>query len=175
MIIKYSFPQQRETSPELVELELDCTSLLGARFIEHEFDRTKRVSTEKIIASSGSMLFISDDLGETWRSIVIEDVAIIYNSFICSNGDILVSGSDMENREMNRISVVRGSEVITSEIVGRHGWHATFSIDESDDCILFSEYPDNNSSSKQRDVSTSAHVFRSRDHGFSWDSVSTSL
>ena len=171
MKIRYSIPLNRDVSPELVELELDSTALPGARFIEHEFDRTMRVSTKKVLASSGSMLFISDDLGETWRSIVIEGVVIIYNSFICSNGDILVSGSDKENREMNRISVVRGSEVIVSNIVGRHGWHATFSIDESDDCIIFSEYPDNNSSSKQRDVTTSGHVFRSRDHGFSWDVV----
>ena len=171
MNILYQIQLQRSKSPQRIEIELDNTSLSGARFTEHGFNRKNRSSTDRILASSQSLLFESLDLGNSWDVNNLADISMINNTFICSNDDVLVSGTDKKNNKNNRIVLIRDKHVISSNVVGLHGWHGTFSIDQSEEYIMYSEYADNNVHSKHKHCDTTCNVFRSSDHGLTWQSV----
>jgi len=162
---------QVANSTKRVIIEFDSPVLNGARFLEHSFDRATRKSSKRVVAASGSLLYLSEDLGDSWRCLPIDGIKTIQNAFTLQNGDILVSGFDERDASNNRLSLIRGSSTISSEIVGKSGWHATFSIDQSDDCIMFSEYPTNPKGSKEHDDETDARVFRSMDGGITWEVV----
>lgn len=167
----YSCSLETGSGPKTVEVELSQPAVLGARFIEHEFDRATRISGRAILACNGSLLVRSENVGKTWMSKKVKDMDTIRNAFTSSDGNIIVCGTDSKDLTLNRISVIRDGKAISNEIVGRHGWHGTFSIDENEDCIIFSEYPNNGTGSAHNSKDTAAHVFRSRDGGLNWTEV----
>jgi len=162
---------QTKNGNSRVDIEIGHPAVPGTRFIEHQFNRKTRESDKSILACNGSLLVHSTDGGSSWKSKKIKGVDTIRNAFTTSSGTIIVTGTDDEDLTKNRISVIKEGEVVSSEIVGLHGWHGTFAIDENEDCIMFSEYPNNVAVSPHNSPETCANVLRSRDEGFTWEVV----
>ena len=156
-----------------VDVEISHPAVSGARFIEHQFNRETRKSGKSILACNGSLLVYSNDGGVSWESKNIRGIGQIRNAFTSSNGTIIVAGTDKEDPTKNRFSVIKEGKIVSSEIVGLHGWHGTFAIDENEDCIMFAEYPNNVALSPHNSPETCAHVYRSRDGGLTWKVVFT--
>lgn len=169
----YSNVIQTVNGNRWVDVEIGHPSVPGTRFLEHRFNRKTRESGKGILACNGSLLVQSTDGGESWTSKKIDGMDTIRNAFTSSDGAIIIAGTDEEDLTMNRISVINRGEVVSSEIVGLHGWHGTFAIDENEDCIMFSEYPNNVALSPHNSPETCAHVRRSRDGGLTWEVVFT--
>jgi hypothetical protein len=167
---EYTIPIERKNGVTNVSITVDSVDGLptNAYFTEHAYDRRSRESTDCVLAKRGGELSISDDLGDSWSSLHLDDVRNIRNTFCCDDGTIIVSGVDVHDPTSNRIVVLKDGLELASNIVGMHGWHATFSIDEADGCMMFAEYPANKSN---QDVKHPAHVFRSTDGGLSWHVV----
>ena len=156
-----------------VDVEIGHPSVPGTRFLEHRFNRVTRESEDDILACNGSLLVHSNDGGGSWKSKKIGGIDTIRNAFTSSDGTIIIAGTDEEDLTKSRIAVIEKGKIVSSEIVGYHGWHGTFAIDENEDCIMFSEYPNNVASSPHNTPETCAHVHRTRDGGLTWEVVFT--
>jgi hypothetical protein len=154
-----------------IKLEISAPTLpKGVNFTEHGFNRETRCSDDVVIGAKGQFIFVSNDYGFTWEAIFIEGIAKVKNTYRTQKGSILVTGPDDSNNGLNRIVRVRDGKLIESNLVGLNCWHGTFSIDEHDGVIMFSEYPTNR---KTQENHVPASVFKSTDDGRSWQSVFT--
>jgi len=140
-----------------------------ATFGEHILDRNTLDATKKVNVRFKNIVYNSDDLGEIWKLKKINNISEIKNIFTTISDKIIISGSDSENPDRHRITVLdRNLNQLNSSISGKFSWHGTYSIDESDGCIMYGEYPPNKSSDINKFSST---VMRSLDDGFSWEEI----
>ena len=142
---------------------------LKAIFGEHILDRKNLKATKKVNARFKNIIYNSDDLGENWRSVELDNMSEIKNVFTTISGNIIISGSDSENLNSHRITLLdKNLSELNTLITGKFSWHGSYSIDESDGCIMYGEYPPNKSSDKNKFPSK---IMRSLDGGFTWEAI----
>lgn len=128
-------------------------------FLEHVFDRTLRRPTREVVARVDSMLYFSDDLGESWNSTPGPEGVRLSLCFTTMSGTRLLQEVDAP-----RIHVYdRQGSYLGARDAGLHPWHGSWSIDQaSSGVIMFGEYAA---------ASNVLHVHRSCDDGATWEPV----
>jgi hypothetical protein len=128
-------------------------------FLEHVYDRVERRSTRELVARAGSMLYVSDDFGTTWREHRGPEDVLLSLCFTTATGTRLLQEVDAPH-----VHVFDSDwQYVGRRDAGLNPWHGTWSIDQSaSGTIMFGEYAPS---------SGELHVHRSTDDGRSWDPV----
>ncbi len=156
------------------ELMQNVRPIGWSRLLEHVFDRKKREHTEQVILSDSRSLFVSNDLGATWKEIrvPIEDPEeqYIWGSFTTDAGWHLILLQDLTKQQTRRGTpeAVAKSICVYDEhwrLIKKidapgYLWHGNYSIDQRGDTIMYGEYP--------IDSPDGLAIRRSRDGGLTW-------
>ena len=128
-------------------------------FLEHVFDRSSGHASRELVARAGTTLYLSEDLGETWRPID-EPTGLLFSlCFTTAEGRRLLQ--DIRSPEVHVFDP--GWRYLGARTAGAHPWHGTWSIDQSKSgVVMFCEYAS---------LSPTLRVLRSLDDGDSWECV----
>ena len=151
------------------------TKVLHGKFLEHVFDRKRREHTRQVIACAGKSLFVSDDLGDTWKRIPIPNFSppgeSVWSVFTTDEGRHLAivrdkkppPGPQGQSDPPTKSILVFDQDWKLVKTIPSPGyiWHGNYSIDQYDGTIMYAEYPLNSPNG--------AAVRRSRDGGLTWE------
>jgi hypothetical protein len=148
-------------------------------FLDHDRDEHGN-TTDRVLAGAVGAFAISDDLGETWRSVRVRGYGrfIITNARMLPTGEVLLQALDPEERvpppdQVSHLLVcdLNGRVLSSTEIDGAR-WHGCRSVDVSGGTVMYAEYTPNRGGRKAGPHRAS-RVLRSRDFGRTWHVVHT--
>ena len=171
---KVRLPDGRWLTLSVEGLAPDAATGRG-QFLEHVFDRRRGEHTDQLIAYYGTSLFVSDDLGETWKNVPVpiaspakEDV---WGVFTTDEGRHLAVIRDKVTRLTRRgtpdcpataICVFDPDWKLIKTIPSPgYIWLGNYSIDQAGSTIMYGDYP--------LDSLNGAAIRRSRDGGLTWE------
>lgn len=150
--------------PTTVSLSLAPLSEVGrglhprAVFLEHVCSPVRGETTEEVICVFGPNVYLSNDLGRSWREIRVDGFApsTLYRCFTLENGRRLVQTQEPAQTFLTDA----GFGLVAACATGEHNWHGTWSVDQSKaGVIMYAEYAS---------AAEALHVWRSADGGLSW-------
>jgi methyltransferase family protein len=125
-------------------------------FLEHVYDHVARRATTELVARAGSTLYVSDDLGGTWRTVEGPPERVFSLCFTTASGRRLLQ--DIDSPEVHIFD--RSWRYLGARTAGDHPWHGTWSVDQSPSgIVMFCEYTSH---------APTLRVLRSADEGDSW-------
>jgi hypothetical protein len=121
------------------------------------YDHVARRATAELVARAGTTLYVSDDLGETWRTVEGPPGHVFSMCFTTASGRRLLQ--DIDSPEVHVFD--RSWRYLGARTAGAYPWHGTWSVDQSaSGVVMFCEYVSN---------APTLRVLRSVDEGESWE------
>jgi hypothetical protein len=148
-------------------------------FLDHVLDANGN-TTDRILAGAMGTFAISDDLGESWRSVPVRGYRrfIISNARMMPTGEVLLQALDPEERmpppdQISHLLVCNlEGHVLSHTRMDGARWHGCRSADISGNTVMYAEYTPNNGRN-QGGAHRASRVLRSRDFGRTWQVVHT--
>ena len=191
----YSIPLPEESGYRLLDITISLPelpdSLTGMDFAEHIMDSATGSPTKTVVLCGTGSLCVSDDLGESWRTIQTKGFEGYrwWNCFTTSTGRHILQSVGWQGPDDPVIDPDKHAallifdhnwECIGSASAGKASWHGSTSIGESSGAIMFAEYYNNSEryrpdfKEKQQEYMKSLRpnaIWRSTDDGISWHKV----
>ncbi len=191
--VSYTIPLPADTGYSSIRISLSLPNvpkaLSNLDFAEHVMDVEKGVATQTVILCGTGGIGVSDDLGETWKSIRttgFEDYRWS-NCFTTSTGRHIVQSQGFlgatdpitDPAKHAALLIFDRNWQLVGQAKTRDGyWHGSASVGESDGVIMFAEYYRNlelySPDFEQRkadylQILRSNAIWRSRDDGTTWE------
>jgi ubiquinone/menaquinone biosynthesis C-methylase UbiE len=191
----YSIPLPEDSGYRLLDITISLPelpdSLTGMDFAEHIIDSATGSPTKTVVLCGTGSLCVSDDLGESWRTIQtkgFEDYRW-WNCFTTSTGRHIVQSLGWQgtndpvtdpDKHAALLLFDQNWQCIGRTSAGNASWHGSASIGESGGVIMFAEYHNNSErykpdfKEKQQEYIKSLRpnaIWRSTDDGISWHKV----
>jgi glycosyltransferase involved in cell wall biosynthesis len=131
--------QSRAGREDVFELEISAIEFPERTyFLEHVYDVVKRQATSQVIAASRDHIHVSDDVGHTWRAILLPTRGQYFACFTTHSGHHLLQKQD----DGGGVHLFDPQwEYLGRRDPGQHPWHGSWSIDQSSaGTIMFAEY-----------------------------------